>query len=76
VDCASRFCLNGICTTPTCTDGYRNGRESDVDCGGSDGVCPRCADHRHCLNGGDCLSGICGIDTSLPDPAIACLPAQ
>jgi parallel beta-helix repeat protein len=75
VDCAGRFCLNGTCVTPTCTDGFRNGLESDVDCGGTDGTCPRCADHLHCIHQTDCASGICGVDLSLPNPAIACLPS-
>ncbi|MEW5847248.1 MAG: fibrinogen-like YCDxxxxGGGW domain-containing protein [Myxococcota bacterium] len=44
-DCESRVCLIssgeewGICQAPACTDGVRNGDETDVDCGGSCGVC-------------------------------------
>lgn len=41
---------------PTCTDGDRNGRESDIDCGGS---CDRCADGRTCGSPHDCASGYC-----------------
>src|SRR5207247_2529373 len=41
----------------TCADGYADGSESDVDCGGS---CPmRCADGRACARGTDCASGVC-----------------
>src|SRR3712207_6990775 len=30
---------------PTCSDGAKNGSESDIDCGGS---CPRCANTKTC----------------------------
>jgi len=39
-----------------CSDGIRNGDESDVDCGGQ---CSSCAVGRHCADGPDCVSGIC-----------------
>ena len=42
--------------TPTCSDGIKNGSESDVDCGGS---CPRCATGKACQGPGDCTSGLC-----------------
>ena len=42
---------------PTCTDGKKNGAETDVDCGG--GACPKCAGKKGCASGGDCLSGVC-----------------
>ena len=41
-------CVDGICQPPTCTDGVRNGTETDVDCGGT------CAS---CGTGGGCQSG-------------------
>ena len=41
----------------TCTDGSRNGGETDVDCGGPS--CPRCAADRLCAAATDCLSGLC-----------------
>jgi hypothetical protein len=47
---------NGHCTSATCTDGYQDGDETDVDCGGS---CPRCADGKKCLVVGDCSDGVC-----------------
>jgi hypothetical protein len=40
----------------TCTDGYRDGDESDVDCGGA---CPACADGKSCDGGSACISGVC-----------------
>lgn len=41
----------------TCHDRKRNGRETDVDCGG--GKCPRCAIGKVCLVANDCASGTC-----------------
>lgn len=46
-------------TTPPgspCTDGIKNGDETDVDCGGS---CPRCAAGKSCQTRDDCQSAIC-----------------
>jgi hypothetical protein len=47
-----------MCQLPTCTDGVRNGAETDVDCGGT-GTCPRCPDYRRCTAGTDCTAGTC-----------------
>lgn len=41
----------------SCTDGVRNGSESDIDCGGS---CPRCANGKRCNTHQDCVSAKCG----------------
>jgi len=41
---------------PTCTDGVRNGTESDVDCGGE---CGSCDVGEGCLTGADCAEGVC-----------------
>jgi beta-glucosidase len=42
---------------PTCTDGIRNGSETDIDCGGS---CPNdCADGKLCGVNGDCTGNNC-----------------
>ena len=41
---------------PSCTDGKKNGMESDVDCGG---MCDGCADGKFCVAGPDCENGIC-----------------
>jgi hypothetical protein len=43
--------------TPTCTDGIRNGNESDVDCGG--GTCGPCGLGRVCRVGADCATLNC-----------------
>lgn len=47
-----------------CTDGQKNGSETDIDCGGGD--CPPCLDGENCLVGTDCVSLVCqgGICTS------------
>jgi hypothetical protein len=42
--------------TPTCSDGVKNGTESDVDCGGS---CAPCADGKHCGAAAECTTGQC-----------------
>lgn len=43
---------------PSCTDGVRNGSETDVDCGGT---CPtKCAGSKACNDDGDCASKMCG----------------
>ena len=56
-DCASDYCIAGVCEYPTCEDGVLNGDETDVDCGG--GTCPVCAAGMGCQTGADCDSGRC-----------------
>ena len=52
-------------TAPTCMDHVKNGKETDVDCGGPD--CPACGTGKACLVVGDCASGICdGMTCRLP----------
>jgi hypothetical protein len=41
---------------PTCTDGIKNGSETDVDCGGT---CGACGDTKSCAVPGDCVSNLC-----------------
>ncbi len=45
-------------TGPTCSDGVKNGSETDVDCGGP--TCPRCASGRSCASNTDCATARCG----------------
>jgi hypothetical protein len=60
-DCAAgQFCSLGICRTPTCTDGIKNGSETDVDCGGS---CSPCVPGKSCATGYDCTTEICASNT-------------
>ena len=44
-------------SAPSCTDGVKNGNETDVDCGG--GTCPPCADGMSCTVGAGCKDGVC-----------------
>ena len=46
--------------TATCSDGRTNGRESDLDCGGSD--CAGCTEGLVCLADGDCASKVCTLN--------------
>jgi hypothetical protein len=54
-------CFEGNCTSSqpgsTCSDGIKNGAETDVDCGGPD--CPPCATGKACQSASDCASGMC-----------------
>jgi len=58
-DCQSGFCTGGVCVAPppTCTDGTKDGQETDVDCGGA--VCAPCAPGKACLAAVDCTSDVC-----------------
>ncbi len=42
---------------PTCTDGAKNGSETDVDCGGS--CLTKCATSRGCATAADCVTATC-----------------
>lgn len=44
-------------TQPTCSDGKKNGMETDVDCGG--GACGKCAVGKKCKGAHDCVSAVC-----------------
>lgn len=79
-DCTSLVCspATHICQTPTCTDGIKNGAETDVDCGG--GACPTCSIAKHCAAGGDCQSfncadGVC-CNSSCTGTCQACTAAK
>ncbi len=54
------LCSGGTCQ-PTCTDGQKDGAETDVDCGGP--VCPKCAIGKTCASAGDCVTGVNGEPT-------------
>ena len=57
--CPSGMCVSGVCASVSCTDGIKNGSESDIDCGGG---CGKCADGKSCGAGADCSSGVCGTN--------------
>jgi hypothetical protein len=53
----SYVCANGtVCQS--CSDGSKNGAETDVDCGGG-GPCPKCGSNKLCNGDSDCVSGNC-----------------
>jgi hypothetical protein len=47
-------------SSPTCTDGAKNGSETDVDCGGS---CGRCNVGKTCTSRDDCTTAYCNSGT-------------
>lgn len=47
-------------SAPTCTDGVKNGSETDVDCGGS---CGRCNVGKTCTSRDDCTTAFCSSGT-------------
>jgi hypothetical protein len=53
---------------PDCTDGFLNGEETDVDCGG--GSCDACEDGGSCVLAADCLSGVCADGVCQPATCI------
>jgi hypothetical protein len=73
-DCASGVCGNAHCQPARCDDGTKNGRETDIDCGGN---CAPCAQSQHCgvdadCNDGPCTGGVCGCTPYACDhPALA-----
>ncbi len=50
-------CGVASCPTSSCTDGIKNGAETDTDCGG--GECPVCEDDDECASDLDCTSRNC-----------------
>jgi len=53
-------CLGGVCTNSICdqcTDGVKDGNETDVDCGGA--TCGACANGKTCAASSDCQSVEC-----------------
>ncbi len=81
-DCLSYSCRGGTCIAPTCTDGSRNGQETDVDCGGVEMIpfssadptltasfaCPRCTHGKLCAIDDDC--------SSVVSPILGCRPVS
>src|SRR5262249_45629094 len=45
----------------TCSDGIKNGAETDVDCGDPAMACPRCAAGKTCSAGSSCAGGRCSF---------------
>ncbi|NRA35054.1 MAG: C-type lectin domain-containing protein [Polyangiaceae bacterium] len=63
VDCLPDLACStetSTCADASCTDGFENNDETDVDCGGS---CPaNCADGAGCISDNDCINNICQGD--------------
>ena len=64
-DCVSGVCADvgaGLqCQPPSCTDGVKNGAETDTDCGG--GTCAGCSAGLNCAAGTDCASLGCNAQS-------------
>ncbi|UQA55564.1 hypothetical protein [Polyangium aurulentum] len=58
---------------PTCADGFSNGSETDIDCGGD--ACKPCDDALKCLDSADCKNSNCSdTGTCLPAGELGCEP--
>jgi hypothetical protein len=55
-------CVGDACVPLTCTNGLKDGGETDNDCGGS--TCRKCSGGRRCETGDDCFSGDCVAATN------------
>jgi hypothetical protein len=56
--------MTDTCVTASCTDGMKDGEETDVDCGGAacDAMSRTCAVGKACMVGADCQSQVCTGD--------------
>jgi hypothetical protein len=78
-DCASGLCginsgASGLCDPGDCSDGVKDGAETDVDCGG--GGCAPCAVAKGCGGDSDCISQTCrsNICVAAATPAVCLVP--
>ncbi|MBS1266907.1 MAG: hypothetical protein MAG795_00876 [Candidatus Woesearchaeota archaeon] len=62
-DCESGFChpASNICMNPSCSDGFENQHETDVDCGGA--CSTKCKAGKGCENDYDCETRYCNQRT-------------
>ncbi|WP_437659583.1 formylglycine-generating enzyme family protein [Sorangium sp. So ce1182] len=61
-DCESLSCLGGRCQEPSCSDGVKNGGETDTDCGG---LCAGCEPGEGCEESTDCSELVCAAQVCL-----------
>lgn len=63
-DCESVVCdpNTNKCKAPSPTDGVKNGKETDIDCGGGEVGTPKCGAGKSCVAHGDCTSNGCAYD--------------
>jgi hypothetical protein len=71
-DCAAGVCRLHECQPSTCSNGLKDGTETDVDCGGT---CPPCREAAHCRIDQDCASDACE-PVRLTCSAATCLDDQ
>jgi alpha-tubulin suppressor-like RCC1 family protein len=55
---------SGHCVAAACTDNVKDGKETDVDCGGGP-PCQACGDGLACTANSDCVSKVCGGTTNM-----------
>lgn len=61
-DCPiGQSCAGGECMVASCSDGVRDGSETDVDCGGS---CSACSIGMSCELASDCSTNVCGANSA------------
>ena len=58
---------------PTCSNGKKNGQETDIDCGGK--KCPGCAIGKKCKKPTDCLSNVCNMGICA-EPSPTCIDGK
>jgi len=68
---ASARCIGGKCAAASCSDGVKNGSETDKDCGGS--CAQRCAVNQSCTQNSDCLLPDSGHCTNTKCVAYSCV---
>ncbi len=69
-DCATNYCQDKLCKVASCEDGYKNGLESDVDCGGQ--TCNQCEKDMRCIQHADCKTEYCDIQQEICVDAPPC----
>jgi len=66
IECSFYQCPPGFvcgfdsCCVPHCGNGFQDGTEGDVDCGGD--CAAKCQNGQHCWTNSDCASGVCYYD--------------
>lgn len=60
-DGAKPLCDKKKCIPLQCKNASKDGKETDVDCGGTDTGCAKCVDGEDCLGASDCLSNLCQV---------------
>jgi hypothetical protein len=76
-DCNNLLCDVGktnLCSPPSSNDGFKNGTETDVDCGGGAPTnAPACGVNKGCLANTDCTTSGCAYNNKCA-PAPSCVP--